>query len=61
MKRMTFDELPIGGRFVFLGNTYKKSAPGLADGEKRTGHMFQQNYEVELIIENTRPPMVTVQ
>jgi hypothetical protein len=46
---MKFSEIKIGGRFRFFGLVYTKKALSLAEGpeEKRTGHVFLDETEVE--------------
>jgi hypothetical protein len=44
---MTFKEVPIGARFTFRGREYLKLALSVADDDKRDGHVFQYECEVE--------------
>ena len=45
--KMTFKDVPIGARFTFHGKEFTKLALSMADDEKRDGHIFQYETEVE--------------
>ena len=44
-----FHELEFGARFTFFGKTYVKVALNMAEDEKRHGHIFMYEMQVEPI------------
>jgi hypothetical protein len=55
MSRKLFGDLTFGTRFTFYGKTYIKIALNMAEDEKRHGHIFMTETQVEPI-ECDAPP-----
>jgi len=49
MSKKLFGDLTFGTRFTFYGKTYVKIALNMAEDEKRHGHIFMTEMEVEPI------------
>ena len=55
MSKKLFGDLTFGTRFTFYGKTYVKIALNMAEDEKRHGHIFMTEMEVEPIECDAQP------
>ena len=55
MDKKPLGDLAFGTRFIFYGKTYTKIALNMAEDEKRHGHIFMTETQVDSIECDTQP------